>query len=161
MPIEATRRLDLTALIRATRKNKSRDSLAAHIDDRTWFVLSEFLVPQITEYRQLVISQGAKERNLYLVESGMLRVYRSDRDARLQLAVLGPGSVVGEGTFFAAVVRNANVEAVEASVLWEMTPERFAVFAQRHPEAAYQVAMGLGAVLSVRMLSVAGCLAIT
>ena len=91
----------------------------------------------------------------------MLRVYRSDRDARLQLAVLGPGSVVGEGTFFAPIVRNANVEAVEASVLWELTPERFARMAERYPEAAYKVSMGLGAVLSVRMLSVAGRLAIT
>lgn len=161
MPIQATRRLDLTALIRATRRNKSRDSLGARISDRTWFVLSEFLLPQITEYRQLVISQGATERNLYFVESGMLRVYRSDRDARLQLAVLGPGSVVGEGTFFAPIVRNASVEAVEASVLWEMSPERFAQLAQHHPEAAYEVAMALGAVLSVRMLSVAGRLAIT
>jgi CRP-like cAMP-binding protein len=91
----------------------------------------------------------------------MLRVYRSDRDARLQLAVLGPGSVVGEGTFFAPIVRNANVEAVEASVLWELTPERFAAMAERYPQAAYHVAMGLGHVLSVRMLSVAGRLAIT
>lgn len=161
MPMQSTRRLDVTGLIRATRKNKSRDSLGTHLDDRTWYVMSEFLVPQVTEYRQVVIEQGAKERNLYFVESGMLRVYRSDRDARLQLAVLGPGSVVGEGTFFAPIVRNANVEAVEASVLWELTPERFAQLADRYPQAAYKIAMGLGSVLSVRMLSVAGRLAIT
>jgi CRP-like cAMP-binding protein len=156
-----TRRVDLSGLVRATRKNKSRDSLAGHFDELTWIGLSECLQPQVTEYRQLLITQGGKDRNLYFVESGMLRVYRSDRDARLQLAVLGPGSVVGEGTFFAPIIRNANVEAVEASVLWELTRERFDQMAERYPQAAYKVAMGLGAVLSVRMLSVAGRLAIT
>ena len=155
------KRADLSGLARATRKNKSRDSLASHFDELTWIALSECLLPQVTEYRQLVITQGGKDRNLYLVESGLLRVYRSDRDARLQLAVLGPGSVVGEGTFFAPIVRNANVEAVEASLVWELTPERFAQMADRYPQAACRVAMGLGAVLSVRMLSVAGRLAIT
>jgi CRP-like cAMP-binding protein len=152
---------DLSGLIKSVRKNKGKDSLAAHFDELTWRALAECLEPQVTEYRQIVISQGAKDRNLYFVESGMLRVYRSDRDARLQLAVLGPGSVVGEGTFFAPIVRNANVEAVEASVLWELTLERFEAMAARFPQAAYKIAMGLGSVLSVRMLSVAGRLAIT
>jgi CRP-like cAMP-binding protein len=154
-------RADLSGLMRAVRKNKNRDSLAPHLDELTWFALSEHLCPQVTEYRQMVISQGAKDRNLYFVESGMLRVYRSDKDARLQLAVLGPGSVVGEGTFFAPIVRNANVEAMEATLLWELTPERFLQLADRFPQAAYRIAMSLGAVLSVRMLSVAGRLAIT
>ncbi|HUR88055.1 MAG TPA: cyclic nucleotide-binding domain-containing protein, partial [Ramlibacter sp.] len=85
---------DLTGLTRSIRKNKGKDSVASHFDEGTWRALAECLVPQVTEYRQVVISQGAKDRNLYFVESGMLRVYRSDRDARLQLAVLGPGSVV-------------------------------------------------------------------
>jgi CRP/FNR family transcriptional regulator, cyclic AMP receptor protein len=152
---------DLSGLVRAVRKNKSKDSLSTHFDELTWHALAECLEPQVTEYRQVVIAQGAKDRNLYFVESGMLRVYRSDRDARLQLAVLGPGSVVGEGTFFAPIVRNANVEAVEASVLWELTLERFTQLAERYPQAAYKIAMGLGSVLSVRMLSVAGRLAIT
>jgi CRP-like cAMP-binding protein len=159
--MQGARRADLSGLIRATRKNKSRDSLAPYFDELTWTALSECLLPQVTEYRQLLITQGAKDRNLYFVESGMLRVFRSDRDARLQLAALGPGSVVGEGTFFAPVVRNANVEAMEASVLWEFSPERLAEMAERYPVAAWKLAMGLGAVLSVRMLSVAGRLAIT
>jgi CRP/FNR family cyclic AMP-dependent transcriptional regulator len=154
-------RANIEGLIRATRKNRSRDSLGGLFDELTWIALSECLVPQVTEYRHVVITQGAKDRNLFFVESGMLRVYRADRDARLQLAVLGPGSVVGEGTFFAPITRNASVEAVEASVLWELTPEKFAALAVRYPEAAFRVAMGLGAVLSVRMLSVAGRLAIT
>jgi len=152
---------DLSGLARAVRKNKSRDSLGGQLDDFTWHALAESLQPLVTEYRQVVIKQGEKDRNLYFVESGMLRVYRSERDARLQLAALGPGSVVGEGTFFAPIVRNASVEAVEASMLWELTPQRFEGMAERYPQAAYKVAMALGAVLSVRMLSVAGRLAIT
>ena len=159
--MHSVRRADLSGLIRATRKNKNRDSLARHLDELSWAALSECLLPQVTEYRQLLITQGGKDRSLYFVESGMLRVFRADRDARLQLAVLGPGSVVGEGTFFAPVVRNANVEAMEASVVWELVPERLAAMADRYPGAAWRLAMGLGAVLSVRMLSVAGRLAIT
>lgn len=159
--MQNTTQLDLAGLVRAIAKNKGRDSVSRHFDEPTWAALSEYLAPHVAEHRHVVISQGSTDRNLYFVETGMLRVYRSDRDARLQLAVLGPGSVVGEGTFFSPIVRNANVEAVEASLLWELTPGRFAAMAERFPLAAFKVAMGLGHVVSVRMLSVAGRLAIT
>ena len=152
---------DLSALMRASRKNRGRDSLEGHVSEATWRVLSQYVRHTSVGERRLVIEQGATERNLFFVESGLLRVFRSDRNARLQLAVLGPGSVVGEGTFFAPIVRNASVEAAEPCVLWELAPAHFEELAQRHPRAAFEIAMGLGSVMSVRMLSVAGRLAIT
>lgn len=157
----SSRQADLTVLMRATRRNKGRDSLEPHFSEGTWRALSQYIDRVTIDARVVLIAQGAKERNLYFVETGLLRVFRSDKTSRLQLAVLGAGAVVGEGTFFAPIVRNASVEAVEPSVLWELTPERFAELGEAHPKAAFEIAMGLGCVLSVRMLSVAGRLAIT
>ena len=65
--MQSAKRVDLSGLIRATSKNKSRDSLAGHFDEITWIGLSECLLPQVTEYRQVLIDQGGKDRNLYFV----------------------------------------------------------------------------------------------
>jgi CRP/FNR family transcriptional regulator, cyclic AMP receptor protein len=153
--------VDLSTLMRATRRNKGRDSLEPHFGQATWDAMADYLERVAIDARRVLIEQGSKDRNLYFVESGLLRVFRSDKTSRLQLAVLGAGAVIGEGTFFAPIVRNASVEAMEPTVLWELTPERFALLADGHPKAAFEIAMGLGCVLSVRMLSVAGRLAIT
>ena len=155
----SSRQPDLTGLMTAVRKNKSCDS--RRLNALTWRALQEVLVPQVTEYHETLIRQGENDRNLYFLESGLLRVYRSDKGARLQLAVLGPGSVVGEGTFFSPIVRNASVEAIEASLVWELTPERFETMLTKYPEAALMLTLYLGGVLSGRMLSVAGRLSIT
>jgi CRP/FNR family transcriptional regulator, cyclic AMP receptor protein len=161
MPLSKSLYPDLTSLIRASRKNRGLDSIESHLSDATWRALGAHLTRHTIEGHRVLIEQGSKDRNLFFVETGLLRVFRSDQNSRLQLAVLGAGSVVGEGTFFAPIVRNASVETVEPSVLWELTPAEFAELAERQPRAACDVAMGLGCVLSVRMLSVAGRLAIT
>ena len=151
----------LAGLMEAARRNRGRDSVGPLLQPATWSALGQTLAPRVAAPGELLITQGASDRSLYFIELGTLRIFRSDRNHRLQLAVLGAGSVVGEGTFFAAIERNANAEAAEDSLLWELTPERFAALLQSHPAAACDVAMCLGAILSTRMLSVAGRLAIT
>ncbi|MBC5765300.1 Crp/Fnr family transcriptional regulator [Ramlibacter albus] len=158
---QASKVADLSALVTATRKNRGRDSLEPFFSETTWRSLAGYVVQRKVKGHTLLIEQGATERSMYFIESGLLRVFRSDKTSRVQLAVLGAGSVVGEGTFFAPIVRNASVEAAEPTVLWELTPETFAGLAEENAKAALEISMGLGCVLSVRMLSVAGRMAIT
>lgn len=151
---------DISGLAAACRKNKSYD--ASGLTPATWKALSEVLVAEDSEDRACVIRQGESDRSLYFLESGLLRVYRTDNGARLQLGVIGPGSVVGEGGFFSpSVARSASVEAIQASLVWKLSPERFATMASHHPGEALALALYVGAVMNGRMRSVAGRWSVT
>ena len=150
---------ELTTLAAAVRRNKSGDS--RRLTRADWHALSKVMLRRTAEPRSCLIRQGEKERGVYFVESGLLRVFRSEARERVQLGVIGAGSLVGEGAFFAPVVRNASVEAIDASVLWELSTEGFNAMAQRQPEHALAFALYLGAVLSARMLTPGGRLSVT
>jgi len=55
--------------------------------------------------------QGAKDRTLYLVESGNLTVHFEDSAGYIRQAMVGAGSAVGEGSFFSHLPRSATVQA--------------------------------------------------
>ncbi|HEY0826410.1 MAG TPA: cyclic nucleotide-binding domain-containing protein [Ramlibacter sp.] len=150
---------ELTALAEAVRR--SRGAGLRRLSDETWGALSGVLRRQLAPAQTCLIRQGARERRVYLVESGLLRVYRTHGSDRLQLSVIGPGSVVGEGAFFLPLVRNASVEAIERAVVWELSLEGFESVAASQPQHALAFALYLGAVLSGRMLKPTGRLSVT
>jgi CRP/FNR family cyclic AMP-dependent transcriptional regulator len=152
---------DLTALVAAVRSNKGDDTLARFMPDAVWAGLSEFLSSEKVERGHVLMSQGALDRTLYFVESGTLRVHFSNPFGQIQLAVLGAGAVVGEGSFFSQIERNATVQATQPSALWALTPGRFEKLALKDPTTALAVSMALGAVLSTRMLDVSRKIAVT
>jgi CRP/FNR family transcriptional regulator, cyclic AMP receptor protein len=155
------KKADLARLRDAVNANSGEDTLGRFMPASAWDVLAEYLTDEKVERGHVLIAQGALDRTLYFVESGVLRVHRGHSNAELQLAILGPGSVVGEGTFFSHIERNATVMATQAAVLWCLTPRRFEVMCKKHPEAALSLAMALGAVVSTRMLHVARKITVT
>jgi CRP/FNR family cyclic AMP-dependent transcriptional regulator len=161
LALPSVRPRDLSGMMAAARKNKSRDSLGALIQCGSWQALSAVLQPIRAARQQVLIAQGAEDRSLFFIESGMVRVFRSDGPARMQLAVIGAGSVVGDGAFFAPKLRTASVQAVEPTVLWELTQEDFLGLVLANAAAALNVALAVGSVLSKRMLNVTGRLSIT
>ena len=116
---------DLGRLVEAVTANKSDDTLGRFMPVHVWDALASYLSEEKVERGHVLIAQGALDRTLYFVESGILRVHYGTRNGELQIALLGPGSVVGEGAFFSHVPRNATVQATQASVLWALTPGRF------------------------------------
>jgi CRP/FNR family cyclic AMP-dependent transcriptional regulator len=151
---------DLTRLMAAVRKTKGFDAREL-LDEPTWRALSQVLQPHSIPTRECLVRQGDTGRSLYLIESGSMTVYRTQERGRLQLAVLGAGSLVGEGTFFAHVVRSASVETLEPTQAWELSTAGFADLVRGSPNAALQLCRFIGAVLATRMLSVTGRLSIT
>ena len=91
----------------------------------------------------------------------MTEVSFTDAAAARDVSVLGPGSVVGEGSFFSEIERNATVQATQPSVLWALTPGKFSALSKQDPPTALALSMALGAVLSTRMLDVARKISIT
>ena len=70
----------------------------------------------------------------------------------MQLAILNPGSVVGEGSFFSRLPRSANVVAIGAARVWRLTPVRFAEMSNRQPNLALEIVIALGGVIAKRMV---------
>lgn len=152
-------RHDTSAIAAACRRNRGYDS--SRLTPETWQVLSSELMLESTADRTDLIREGENDGSLLFLESGLLRVYCTDKQRRLQLAVIAPGSVVGEGGFFApSVARSASVEAIEPSTIWRLTREGFEALAAREPQAALAVALYAASVMRARMLSVGGRLLI-
>jgi CRP-like cAMP-binding protein len=121
---------------------------AAHRD-----VLAAYMQPMDIADGRVLISQGAEDRTLYFVESGMLTVHFEDVTGKIRLATVGAGTVVGEGGFFSRMSRSATVQAGSACRLWTLSPMRFSELANRQPNVALALAMALGAIIARRLVN--------
>ena len=161
IPFLKSRPADLSRLVAAVRANRGDETLSRFMDDTAWAGLAPYLSLEKVDRGRILIAQGALDRTLYFIEAGVLRVHVGDGGSQMQLAVLGPGSVVGEGSFFSQIERNATVQAMQPSVLWALTPGRFTDVTRKDPPTALALSMALGAVLSTRMLDVSKKIAVT
>lgn len=151
VPMPVASKVDLKGLIDAIAQTTAEDSMTNPLTAAQWEVLSSYLLPVVLPAGQVLFSQGATDRTLYLVESGSLTVHYEDEQQRVRLAIVGPGSVVGEGAFFSHRPRSATVQAGAPTRLWNLTAIRFAEFANRNPAVALQLVMAIGAVQAKRL----------
>jgi len=151
----------INGLITAIARNTEDGVLSRHLSAQSWYIVADYLHPHAYERSNLLISQGAKDRNLYFLESGNLKVDVKTDSGLLQLAILGPGTVVGEGSFFSHLPRNASVVAYSTCKLWAMSPEDFETLGKKHPTVALSLAMALGAIVALRMVDVSKRIAVT
>ncbi len=144
-------KIDLTGLLSAIAQADADDSMSNPLTPAQWDTVSAYLQPYAVPAGHVLFSQGATDRTLYLVESGCLSVHYQDEKERLRLAIVGPGSVVGEGAFFSMRPRSATVQASAPTKLWTLTALRFTELTNRQPAIALGLAMAAGAVLAKRL----------
>lgn len=144
---------DIKALLEAVTNNPNDPTLSHMLTQPQWAVLSGYMQSSMLAPGQVLITQGAEDRTLYFVESGMLTVHFEDAAGKIRLAAVGAGSVVGEGGFFSYMARSATVQAGSACKLWALTPMRFSELSNRHPNVALALAMALGAIMAKRVVS--------
>jgi len=144
-------KIDLTGLLNAIAQANAEDSMTNPLTPAQWETLSAYLQPYALPAGHVLFSQGASDRTLYLVESGSLSVHYQDEKERLRLAIVGPGSVVGEGGFFSMRPRSATVQGGVPTKLWSLTALRFTELSNRQPAIALGLAMAAGAVLAKRL----------
>ena len=144
-------KIDLTGLLSAPAQADADDSMSNPLTPAQWDTVSAYLQPYAVPVGHVLFSQGATDRTLYLVESGSLSVHYQDEKERLRLAIVGPGSVVGEGAFFSMRPRSATVQASAPTKLWTLTALRFTELTNRQPAIALGLAMAAGAVLAKRL----------
>lgn len=150
-PLRAPIRFDVRRLVQAVAENSSNDGFAPALTPGQWEVLATYLQPFALMQGQVLIEQNAQDRTVYLIESGTLSVHYEDGKGRLRLAVVGPGSAVGEGAFFSRMPRTATVQAGSPCKIWGLTPIRFTELRHRQPAMALEIAMALGSLVSRRL----------
>ena len=141
----------LDGLMAAIRQSPEDDALGTAFSAQQWAILAPYLQPMDLAANQVLFDQGSSDRSLYLVESGSLSVHFEDEKQRLRLAIVGPGSMVGEGAFFSHQPRSATVQAGAPSKLWSLPALRFTELCNRQPAVALHLAMAAGAVLAKRL----------
>ncbi|RYF40794.1 MAG: cyclic nucleotide-binding domain-containing protein [Comamonadaceae bacterium] len=140
-------------LCNAIAQNTSYDAFAPVFTQPQWEMLAGYLQVIDLAPGQVVIDQGAQDRSLFFLESGALSVHVIGDKGQMQLAILNPGSVVGEGAFFSRLPRSAHVAATGPARVWRMTPIRFAEMSNRQPNLALELVMALGGVIAKRMVN--------
>ena len=91
---------------------------------------------------EVIVREGERERKMYLVESGSLRVsgrVELDDQRAIQpgLHDLGAGGLFGEMALFEAHPRTASVVAIDEGDLLEIDCRRLSAYLEQRPEIGY------------------------
>jgi CRP-like cAMP-binding protein len=65
----------------------------------------------------LLFEEGSRGRELFIVQSGRLGVYKKTAEGEAELAVLGPNAMVGEMSLLDNLPRSATIRAVEETTV--------------------------------------------
>jgi CRP/FNR family cyclic AMP-dependent transcriptional regulator len=143
--------MDITTLVQVVQSLNAPDAFKPGLNAQHWQALAPYLARHGLRAGDLLIRQGDADRSAYLLEQGNLQVFVSGGPpGRHRIAILRPGSLVGEPGLFAEVPRSANVEAMTPCVVWGLSTARLEELCVRVPALALQVMRAAGAVLAQR-----------
>jgi CRP-like cAMP-binding protein len=134
-------------LVEAVEKLDAKDALPCKLTLQDWKTLAPYLSMRFLRAGDPLMQESDSERELFILASGELDVSVGGS----VIATLGPGTVVGEGTFFSGEPRSATVTPVSAGIAWGLHWDRFQALTEKHPKLAVDLIKGLAAVLAVRM----------
>ena len=144
--------MDITTLVQAVQTSKAGDALRTGLGAQQWQTLAPYMTRHDLRAGELLMRQGDVGRSAYFVEQGNLQVFvTGGPPGRQRIAVLQPGSLVGEPGLFAEVPRSANVEAMTPCVVWGLNASQLERMCTSVPTLALQLMRGAGAVLATRM----------
>src|SRR5436190_22533969 len=108
-------------LVEAIGQLDAKDALTCKLTLADWKALAPYLSMRFLRAGDPLMEEGDSERELFILAAGELEVSVGGS----VIAALGPGTVVGEGTFFSGASRSATVTPSEAGVAWGLHWDRF------------------------------------
>jgi CRP/FNR family transcriptional regulator, cyclic AMP receptor protein len=143
--------MDITPLVQAVQTLNAADAFKPGLSAPHWQTLAPYLARHGLRAGDLLIRQGDTDRSAYLLEQGNLQVFVSGgMPGRHRIAILRPGSLVGEPGLFAELRRGAHVEAMTPCVVWGLSTARLEELCTRSPSLALQLLRAAGAVMAWR-----------
>ena len=95
---------------------------------------------------QTIFAPEREPHNLYLLERGLVRIYRlSPEGAESTFGYVAPGEVFGELAAFGSYQRESFAEAVRASRVWKIRASTFRQVMTVQPELAISITRQIGA----------------
>lgn len=146
--------MNIDELITTTRTLAGDEAFRPRFTAQQWQQFSPYLSQHEIRGGELLIKQGDTDRTMYLLARGTLQVYAIGAPAGTRIAILRPGSIVGEPGLFVDGPRIANVEAMGECVVWALRAPRFEELGQRLPALALEVLRAAGAVMALRMRAI-------
>ena len=129
--------------------------------DFTWFpklvradleLLAKCGIAKRYKSKTVLITEGEPSHELYIVESGLVRVYTSEKSGKeVTLTFLGPWECFGELGLLDDAPRSASVATLETSTLHVVSKPAFLNCLSKHPEISIKLLQAL--VQQVRLLT--------
>lgn len=73
----------------------------------------------------VIFKEGEEGKEMYIIQSGRVEIFRMDRGKEVMLAKLRPGEIFGEMAFFGDHPRSASAQAVGETELLAVSREAF------------------------------------
>lgn len=122
--------------------------LFAKLQDEDLSALAAIIVSQQLSRQQDIFSEGDEAMGFYIVQQGLIKVYKLSFDGKEQiLHLLGPGEPFAEVAVFAGTTYPANAMAMEKSQVLFIPRREFQGLISRQPS----LAMAMLATLSLRL----------
>ena len=139
--------MNVEQLVAAIGALDAKDALQCKLSVDEWKALAPYLSVRFLRTGEPLMHEGDCERELFILADGELEVSTQGH----VIAHLGPGTVVGEGTFFSGEPRSATVVPSRPGVAWGLHWDKFDQLAKKQPMLAVDLVKGLAAVLAIRM----------
>jgi hypothetical protein len=122
-------------------------------DMSTYQIKKSILLAQMHEFQKddLIITQGEKTRNMYVVLSGEVDIVREDAGKELKIQTLGAGEVFGEVAFAGKIERTASVRATGPSEIMSMDSENIRQSLRFYPRIGKKLFENISRILSLRL----------
>ena len=143
----------IAAFLRAAAEASSDDGellIVPYWQRADWEALFSYAERVKVARGNVLIRQGAEERQLYFVTSGLLEV-DSASGGLSAIVMVHPGSVVGELSFLDGKPRAAKVGAVADSDLYRLEVPDYQAFVDANPRKACDLAFAIGRVVALRL----------
>ena len=144
--------MELDDLVQAIQTLNADDAFRARLSAEQWRAVAPYLTRHEIRAGDLLIKQGDTDRTLYFLSQGSLQVFvTGGPPGSHRIAILRPGSAVGEPGLFGDAPRMANVEAMTPCVVWALRGPRLDEMSQRSPILALELLRAAGGVMAMRM----------
>jgi len=144
--------MEFSELVQAIQTLNTEDAFRARLNLEQWRTIGPYLTQHEIRGGDLLIKQGDTDRSMYFLGRGSLQVFMTGGPpGSNRVAILRPGSVVGEPGVFIDGPRTANVEAMTPCIVWALRGNRLDELAQRSPGLALEIVRAAGGVLASRM----------
>lgn len=144
--------MEFTDLVHAIQTLNAEDAFKARFTWEQWKTISSYLSQHEVRPGDLLLKQGEADRVMYFLGQGSVHVFMTGGPpGSNRIAILRPGSVVGEPSLFTNEPRMASAEAIMPCTVWALRGPRMEELAQRSPALAMEILRAAGAVMAIRM----------